>query len=110
MKLKIKEVINSDLAISPEAGDKIFKLIVNELEKDNPVILDFSELDLMTTVFLNSAIGNLYSRFSSDVLNKLLKMENVPKADIFLIKEVVKMAKQKLEPSILEKILEEELG
>jgi len=110
MNFKIKDIIKSDLAISPEDGDIVFKLIVKKFERNESIHLDFSELDLITTAFLNNAIGNLYTKFSGETLNKLLKLENLEKADLFLIKEVIKVVKQKLDDSQVEEVLKKELG
>ncbi len=93
-KLVIKDIIGGDSAVSTDDGDKIFKNIIKLFNSNNTVELDFSEITLMTTAFLNAAIGQLYSSFSGDQLNKNLSLDNVADDDRILFKKVIERAKQ----------------
>lgn len=92
----IKDVINTNFAVTTEDGNTIFELLVFNLSKENTVSLDFDGINLMTTAFLNSAIGQLYSidKYSSDFLNNNLKLVNVQEQDKPLFALVVKRAKE----------------
>lgn len=94
--LIIKDIIKSELAVSTEDGEKVFKKINSYLQKNEKVELDFAGISFMITAFLNSAIGSLYSNkaYTSEFLNENLKLENVEKEDLKLFKEVVKRAKE----------------
>ena len=92
--IKVIEVISRDSAVSSDDGDNVYTNIIETINDGYIVELDFSGITLMTTAFLNSAIGQLYSKFSSEELNTSLKLKNVAKEDGILFKKVVDRAKQ----------------
>lgn len=94
--LIIKEIIKGDIAVSTNDGDTVYNLINDYLKNQKSVIIDFSGISIMTTAFLNAAIGQLYSNalYSDDFLNKSLQLKNVEKEDRILFSEVVKRAKE----------------
>lgn len=96
MRIIIKDTINTDFAVSTDNGNEIFKLLNDNLSKGNTVLLDFGGITLMTTAFLNAAIGQLYStsQFNSDFLNDKLKIENVNDYDRPLFALVIQRAKE----------------
>ncbi|MCU4190204.1 STAS-like domain-containing protein [Flavobacterium sp. HXWNR29] len=94
--LIVKNIIDSDIAVATDAGDKVFNEIVNYLSKNKSVTLDFTDISILTTAFLNAAIGQLYSndKFSSDFLNDNLKVINVQSEDKPLFSMVIRRAKE----------------
>jgi hypothetical protein len=92
--LNIKDFINCEKAVSSDDGDILFRNISEEIKLGSIVELDFSGITIMTTAFLNSAIGQLYSFFSSDQLNQSLKLLNVEDEDKMLFKKVINRAKE----------------
>lgn len=107
--LKIVNVINSEYAVSPEDGDIIFKIIQSKIDSKEQVVVDFSGIDIMTTAFLNNAIGKLYNLYEKDKLNKYISMRNISKSDLNLIKKVIERAKIKFNKEDIS-ALEKELG
>ena len=59
----IKDITKSHRAISAQDGEKVFDLIVSYFEQKEKVTVDFTEIDLTITAFLNSSIGKLYSKY-----------------------------------------------
>ena len=96
MNIIIKDIIKTNFAVSTEDGNSIFILLEENFSKDKEVVLDFSGITLMTTAFLNSAIGQLYSldKYPSSYLNEKLKLINVEEHDKPLFSLVVKRAKE----------------
>lgn len=94
--LVIKDIINSELAVSTENGNKVFKIVDDCLQQNEKVELDFEGITVMITAFLNAAIGSLYSKkeYTGEFLNEHLKLENVEKEDRILFKEVIQRAKE----------------
>lgn len=92
--IKVLEVINRDSAVSSDDGENVYTNIIDAITEGFIVELDFSGITLMTTAFLNSAIGQLYSKFSSEELNTSLKLKNVAQEDGILFKKVIDRAKQ----------------
>ncbi len=93
LNIHIVTEINSEFAVSPEDGDIVYSLIEDNLKKNSPVTLDFSDVDIVTTAFLNNAIGKLYKKFEKDQLNQLISITNVSNSDLILIKKVIERAK-----------------
>jgi hypothetical protein len=94
MRLKITDTIQRDVAVSSDDGDILYKIIDESIESGVVVELDFSDVTIMTTAFLNSAIGQLYSKYTSDQLNYSLKLVNVAEEDRILFKKVIERAKE----------------
>ncbi len=92
----IKDVINSELAVSTENGMKIFEIVDSYLQQKEKVELDFAGITIMITAFLNAAIGSLYSKkeYTGEFLNEYLKLENVEKDDRILFRDVIQRAKE----------------
>jgi len=95
IRVNIFELIGSGAAVSSEDGDILHKRIMRGLEKGNiKIILDFANIELITSTFLNAAIGQLYSKYDSPFLRKRLKLENMASEDLELLKRVVERAKE----------------
>jgi hypothetical protein len=92
--LTIKEIINRDTAVSSDDGDILFIEIDKHIKAGTIVELDFSDISLLTTAFLNSAIGQLYSIYKGDELNNSIKLKNVADEDKILFKKVIERAKE----------------
>lgn len=92
--LKIYEEINNSLAVSSDDGDKLYQKIDSFIREGLVVELDFSGIDVMTSAFLNAAIGQLYNTYTSEQLNSQLKIVKVVNEDIPLIKKVIERAKE----------------
>lgn len=97
IQLLVAELIKNDTAVSTDDGDLVFQYIKSNFIKENLVILDFEKIHLLTTAFLNAAIGQLYSEYNSDYLNKNLKLANVAEDDKILFKKVIERAKEYFE-------------
>lgn len=98
-RLIVKDIINSELAVSTEKGEMVFEAINSYLQNNEKLIIDFKGIDLIITAFLNSAIGKLYGNknYSGEFLNNHIKIENVESEDISLFKDVIERAKEYFE-------------
>ncbi len=92
--LKVNEYTTLDIAVSSDEGDKINQHIHLLLERYQKVTIDFSGIILLTSAFLNAAIGQLYNDFSSEELSSRLVLSNVNKDDLPLFKKVTDRAKE----------------
>lgn len=91
--IRIYDDVGGDSAISVDDGDLLFKKIDNALQNNLTVVLDFQNINLIITAFLNAAIGQLYSKYTSEQLNEKLKLENIKPEDVYLFKKVIETAK-----------------
>ena len=95
IKLNIFEQIGSSAAVSSEDGEILYGRIVKGLAENNvKIALDFTNIELITSTFLNAAIGQLYNKYDSPLLRERLKVENMEKEDLELLKKVVERAKE----------------
>jgi hypothetical protein len=94
IKISVFEQVAGNAAVSSEDGDLLFKRLLEALKNDMRVALDFNNIELITSSFLNAAIGQLYSQYDSPFLNKHIKLENITREDIDLIGKVVERAKE----------------
>lgn len=63
--------------------------------RTNQVVhVDFSDMTTVLSTFLNNAIGTLYKDYTSEFLNENLKIENLSDDDMFILKRVIKRAKE----------------
>ena len=95
IKLNIFEQIGSSAAVSSEDGEILYGRIVKGLAENNvKIALDFTNIELITSTFLNAAIGQLYNKYDSPFLRERLRVENMEKEDLELLKKVVERAKE----------------
>ncbi len=111
IRISIFEQIGSTAAVSSEDGELLHERILKGLEGDVIVLLDFINIELITSTFLNAAIGQLYNRFDSPFLRTRLKLDNLAKEDLELLKKVIERAKEYFEDKEkTEKNIKEVLG
>lgn len=111
MNIKVVDLINSEFAVSPEDGDILYNKVRDLIKEEKETVLDFKKIDLMTTAFLNNAIGKLYKEFTKEQLNKYIKIENISESDLFLLKKVISRAKITFKGKIhVIEAIEEEFG
>jgi len=94
MLVNIKEILNSDSALTPSSGELIYNIIEEEIASKRTISLDFKGIEIITSAFLNSAVGRLYSKYSSSELNSVLHIVNIPSDDLQLLKKVIERAKE----------------
>lgn len=105
--IKVIDVIKSEFAVSPEDGDSLYVIIEQEIESYRKVSIDFDGIEIMTTAFLNNAIGKLYKNFDKSVLNEYIIMKNISESDIILLKKAIDRAKITFNKDMIEELEEE---
>ena len=76
VKYEILKIIG-ERAITIGAGQKIYELLRESFDKDEPVELDFSGVPIVAPPFLNASIGYLYKDYSAEKIEQLLKIEGL---------------------------------
>lgn len=93
-RLRLKNILQHDTAITYEDGEKVYALIFQALTEEKKVILDFQGITLVIPAFLHAAIGELYKNFDSDFLNNHLILKNIEGTNKVLLDMVIKYTKQ----------------
>ena len=59
-KILVKEIIDSEFAVSLDRADLLFNFLKGVLERGEKIELSFDGIDVLLTVFANESIGKLY--------------------------------------------------
>ena len=94
-KIKIKNIINSKVADDAKNGDKVLREIKANAETYNDIVLDFDEIELADTAFLNNAIGKLFDKDVFNLEECTVKVRNMNTSMMELLKETIMLAQQK---------------
>ena len=91
--LSVFEIVGSELCVASGDGQKVYERLVKAMEESG-VTLSFRNVTLLTCAFLNTAIGQLYGKFSEDKIRESLTVRDMESDDMRLLKRVVDNAKQ----------------
>lgn len=92
--LHVASIIESDAALTPTAGDKLFDCINESLRQQTITIIDFEGIRFITSAFLNASVGQLYAHYDSNFIKKHLEVKNLSPDDLILLARVVERAKE----------------
>ena len=92
--IRIFDEEGGNVAVSVGEGDAIHQKIDIAIADEFIVVLDFQNIDIITTAFLNACIGQLHSKHLHGALNQYLKFENVKNEDKHLFSKAIKRAKE----------------
>ena len=95
--INIFDIVGGKAAVATEDGARVFEAINAFLEKKYVVVVDFANIETLTSTFLNAAIGQLYSKHKSPLLREQLKVENLHSEDRSLMIRVIERAKEYFE-------------
>jgi len=111
IKINIFELIGSHAAVSTADGENLFDRIKKAFESKMNIALDFNNIELITSTFLNSSIGKLYGQYTNEIIKEYLAVENMSEDDLVLLKKVVDRAKEYFkEREKIDRAIEEALG
>jgi len=92
--VNIFDVVGGKAAVSTEDGERLFTTISTFLDKDFEVVLDFTNIEMLITTFLNAAIGQLYSKYDSPFLQERLRVNNLAPEDRERMIKTIERAKE----------------
>jgi hypothetical protein len=94
LELSIFEIVGSALCVASSDGQKVYDRLAAIFKEERRVTLSFRNITILTSAFLNAAIGQLYGIFSEDQIRALLTVKDMQADDRLLLKRVVETAKQ----------------
>ena len=94
--LFIDKIIRSSMADDDTKGDIVFGCILDS-EKDGfkEITLDFTEIELVNTAFLNNAIWNLFDTNKFDINKCKILVKGMDETMMDLLQETIRVARQK---------------
>ena len=109
--LRIFEIVGSEFCVSANDGQKVYDQLALALKKNLQVQVSFVNITRLTSAFLNVAIGQLYSEFSSKLIQSNLSVIDMDINDRELLNRVIKTAKIYFEdPARFDKVRNNILG
>lgn len=107
IKIKISDIIGSNLGVSSEDGGAVFEKLEIALKAERPVELDFSGIEMVISAFLNAAIGRLLQKRKISEIRSQISFTNISQDDLELIDRVLENAERYYEdPDRFRKSLE----
>jgi len=92
-KIIIFDIVGNGHCTASEDGQNVFLAIRTKLRQGVQVSLSFSNVEDLTSAFLNAAVGQLYSEFTETQIKELLSVVEAKQEDLALLKRVVDRAK-----------------
>lgn len=109
--ISVFNVVGNSFCVEADDGQKVYELIKKALLENRKVKVSFQNVEMLTSAFLNTAIGQLYKDFSEGEIKNNLSVDNMSKEDASLLKRVVSTAKLYYkDPEEMEKSIAEILG
>jgi len=93
VEVNVLSITGNDFCVSVEDGKKVFEIIQKVINDGMKAEISFKNIDLITSAFLNAAIGDLYGIFEDDKLKKSLSVKEIKLEDKLLLKRVIDTAK-----------------
>ena len=113
IQLNVFAITGDTFCVSADDGEKVFKQIRLALDAGKKVELSFLNIEMLTSAFLNTAIGQLYGIEDENKIKSNLSVTEISDDDKLLIKRVADTAREyykdpdRFEKSI-KKIMEDE--
>ncbi|HOX41446.1 MAG TPA: STAS-like domain-containing protein [bacterium] len=109
--INVFNIVGNSLCVEADDGEKVFIQVSAALKSGKIVVLSFQNVEMLTSAFLNTAIGQLYRDFSESEIKESLTVIQLEGADRILLKRVVDTAKLFYkDPARLEKSINEIMG
>lgn len=93
VKIGIFNAIGSEFCMEASDGELIYNKIISLFNEHRSVVLDFQNVEMITSAFLNTAVGQLYGKYEPEFIKENLSVENMLPEDMVLLKRVVDTAK-----------------
>jgi hypothetical protein len=111
LNVNIFNLVGSAFCIEAEDGNKVYDFIKQALKDRKNIKLDFMNVEMLTSAFLNNAVGQIYRDFNDEDIKNLIKVENLAEEDIILLKRVISTAKLYFkDPNRMQNSINEILG
>lgn len=89
----VYQIVGNEICVEAEDGLKVSNIIRDFISNKKKIQLSFLNVKMLTSAFLNTAIGVLYKDFSEEDVKKYLSVTDIEPTDAVLLKRVVETAK-----------------
>ncbi len=92
--VRLYDIAGNSFCVAADDGEKVYRLIREALLQGKKVEISLKNVEMVTTAFLNSAVGQLYNKeFEYDFLRDSLTLADIEDDDILSLKRVIETAK-----------------
>ncbi len=91
--VNVSKLIENSNCCTENDGYILYRVLDEALEKNKKVIISFKNIGVISSHFLSASIGQLYCKFSDNIIKTCLSIKEVSSKDKLLIKEVMKNSK-----------------
>lgn len=91
--ISVINTVGDTVCVATADGQKVFEVIKKILSEEQSVTLSFINVEMLTSAFLNAAIGQLYWDFPERLIKENLIIENLSLSGAVSLKRVVNTAK-----------------
>lgn len=89
----VYQIVGNEICVEAEDGLKVSAIIRDFISNKKKIQLSFLNVKMLTSAFLNTAIGILYKDFSDEDIKTYLSVIDIDSTDAVLLKRVVETAK-----------------
>ncbi|MFA6372417.1 MAG: STAS-like domain-containing protein [Methanothrix sp.] len=90
----IRDIVESELCISSNNGQKVFGAIESAISQGNKVRLSFENINSLSPAFVESAIGQLYNGNIQGNIDEKLSFADISLGRKLIVDEVIREAKE----------------
>ncbi|MFA5519723.1 MAG: STAS-like domain-containing protein [Spirochaetota bacterium] len=91
--ISVFNIVGNPFCVDAEDGEKVYSLLKKALNEDQKIKISFQNVEMLTSAFLNTAIGQVYRDFKEDIIKSNLSVEYLSPEDMALLKRVNSTAK-----------------
>lgn len=91
--ISVFNLVGNSFCVEAKDGEAIFQTISKALHQKQVVEISFQNVEMLTSAFLNTAIGQLYREFSEEQVRASVKVIEMADADKALLRRVIETAK-----------------
>ncbi len=111
IEINIINVVGDPICVAADDGQKVFERIIKIFNEEKKVSLSFLNVAMLTTAFLNTAIGQLYKDHSEEFVKANLTVQDISQSGLVSLKRTVDTAKLYYkDPEAMERSVREILG
>ncbi len=93
LELSVFNIVGNAFCVEADDGQKVFDHLSAALKAGRTVALSFQNVEMLTSAFLNTAVGQLYRDFPEELVRERLQAVEMDAVDLALLKRVVETAK-----------------
>lgn len=111
LKINVFSIVGNSFCVEADDGNKVYDSVHKALKEKRKIIISFQNVEMLTSAFLNTAIGQLYRDFKEEYIKNHIEIEGLSVVDRALLKRVTSTAKLYYKnPGRMKKSIEDILG